>query len=284
MEQQAVYALTSTCTDATGAAAYGTQLAQSPLTALYCPSRRQAKTYPTSSLIAASAYGLSTSNYYIGETAGTNLALGTVGTAVISSIAKTDYAANRGDYNISLQDAATSYGGTAITIKNTSGVDSLLGTTSGKAVLAYINGLASGVVYTTSTVSISQVSDGTSNTIFAAEKYLDPDYYESNPNLANTDSGDDGCAYAGDQVDITRNASDALTSNPSGNLEKFNPKRDTSGVDTWNNWGGPHAGGFNSVFVDGSVRQLSYGISTNVMIELANRKDGRAIDVTDLAY
>jgi prepilin-type processing-associated H-X9-DG protein len=60
--------------------------------------------------------------------------------------------------------------------------------------------------------------------------------------------------------------------------------RDTPGYYPRNIFGSPHAGGANFVMCDGSVRQISYGIDSNVYDKLGNRSDGEAIDLSSLAF
>lgn len=95
-----------------------------------------------------------------------------------------------------------------------------------------INGLIS---YERSEVIIAeiQLSTGMSNTLLAGEKSLDRDHYTDGKA-----AGDGLCMYMGDSDDIRRTA----TSNPSSDLGG------TTG------FGGPHPGGYNAVYCDGSVK------------------------------
>ena len=43
-------------------------------------------------------------------------------------------------------------------------------------------------------------------------------------------------------------------------------------------FGGPHSGGFNMVFCDGSVHSIIYEVDTRVHLELADRQDGVPIE------
>ena len=59
--------------------------------------------------------------------------------------------------------------------------------------------LLTGIMYMCSKVTMADISDGTSNTFLAGEKYIDPDYY-----LTGEDPGDDQNAYAGGDIDNQR--------------------------------------------------------------------------------
>jgi prepilin-type processing-associated H-X9-DG protein len=56
------------------------------------------------------------------------------------------------------------------------------------------------------------------------------------------------------------------------------PTQDQSGVPHSSSFGSVHAAGFNMAFCDGSVRTISYSISTTVHGYLANRQDLQPIN------
>ncbi len=58
------------------------------------------------------------------------------------------------------------------------------------------------------------------------------------------------------------------------------PHQDMPGYANTMIWGSAHAGMFNTAFCDGSVHQLSYGVSMSILYELSNRNDGNAIDAS----
>jgi prepilin-type processing-associated H-X9-DG protein len=156
-------------------------------------------------------------------------------------------------------------------------IDSLAGTTTIKVAIATLTARATRIFYPFSSISVGEISDGSSNTLLFAEKYLNPDNYETG-----VDAGDNDIAWVGSDDDTIR-----WTSPDTGNATirvSGVPRRDTSGISFSGDFGSPHAGGFNSVFADGSVRQISYGIGATVYNNLANRKDGAALDVMDLQY
>ena len=69
---------------------------------------------------------------------------------------------------------------------------------------------------------------------------------------------------------MIRAPSDTITSTP---------RQDTQGFYS-DGWGSPHAGMMNMAFCDGSVHQISYGISLTIFKQLCNRADGNAIDAS----
>ncbi len=103
-------------------------------------------------------------------------------------------------------------------------------------------------------VSIANVQDGLSNTFVIGEKRLNPNHYLTGDNQDNTGM------CAGWEDDVI-----AMTVQP------FGP--DATGVSTYQ-FGSAHPGGMNAVFGDGSVRSISYGISSAMLTALGDRRDG----------
>lgn len=119
-----------------------------------------------------------------------------------------------------------------------------------------------GICFFNSLIGVADITDGLSNTYFAGEKSLDPDYYETAD-----DWGDDDTMYMGCNLDSLRSCNNGHTLT-----------QDRSGVPTWYQFGSAHAGGFNMAFCDGSVQSISYFIDPTVHANLGNRKDGNVID------
>lgn len=132
---------------------------------------------------------------------------------------------------------------------------------------------ANGLSYWRSQLAAAHVRDGLSNTYFAGEKYLNPDQYE----LAAT-SGNNQGMYVGHDLDTARYCGG--TEDPVRRLYPL--YRDTPGLQLEMSFGGPHAGGCQFAFCDGSVRSINYTIDPVVHERLGNRKDGKAIDESQL--
>lgn len=104
--------------------------------------------------------------------------------------------------------------------------------------------------------------DGTSNTYFAGEKYLNPNKY-----YTGDDGADNNSMYQGNDWDVNR----------WGNAD-LPPRRDTPGYDTMSSrFGSPHTAGFHVVMCDGSVHTIGYAIDPQIHELLANRKDRQPI-------
>lgn len=144
-----------------------------------------------------------------------------------------------------------------------------------KALISAINASIAGrggVFFPLSTVRIGQITDGTSLTYLFGEKYLNPDkYYDG------LSHGDCFCCYVGAGPDTLRYS--AVDSHY-GLMHYGAAYRDTCGFNTNAHWGGPHVGGFNMAFCDGSVHTVSFAISPIVHGHLGNRDDGAVIDPT----
>jgi prepilin-type N-terminal cleavage/methylation domain-containing protein len=157
-------------------------------------------------------------------------------TAFHPSQARADYAANTGDKPV------------PITTNN----DELSAT-------------ANGVVFQRSIIREKDVIDGLSNTLFAGEKYINPDHYYSG--LA---GGDSGAMFQGFDWDVNRVADEyyPLTRDRPGYM----------GGDTEWMFGSAHAQTCNFVFCDASVHALNYDIDLMTYGRLGNRKDKKIVD------
>jgi prepilin-type N-terminal cleavage/methylation domain-containing protein/prepilin-type processing-associated H-X9-DG protein len=128
-----------------------------------------------------------------------------------------------------------------------------------------------GISYLGSNVRVKDIRDGTTHTIFCAEKNLNPYAYETSES-----AGDDNCAYSGHDWDLGRWVTPD-SYNGSG-IAPNSPTPDTAGGEFPERFGSAHAGAMNVSLCDGSVRSLSYEIDPEVYRRLGNRKDGQLVD------
>jgi prepilin-type N-terminal cleavage/methylation domain-containing protein len=143
--------------------------------------------------------------------------------------------------------------------------------------LARINGVCS----ERTEVRASDVTDGLSQTLFAGEKYLNPDFYFNGQCCADSSS-----MFEGIDWDINRWTP---WLDPSGNVVTYfsnyvsaqvpaMPLEDTPGYENCSGrFGSAHANGFGVVFCDGAVQRLNYSMDPKVFSYLGNRKDGQAV-------
>ncbi len=210
-------------------------LVEIPVATFNCPSRRAAKAYPDAGWLWAH-----------------NMQKPEKG-------ARADYGGNAGEYD-------TSGGSTTIA---PNGAAEMKRVDEGTYVWTPINNNSrgqpsdNGVIYRRSEVKIRDITDGTSNTYLAGEKYLSPDAYETG-----TDSSDNETLYAGydrDTIIYTRERSDSK------------PLPDTPGYGNHFGFGSAHAGGFNVVFCDGSVDTMRFEMDLTLNRRLGVRNDGETI-------
>jgi prepilin-type processing-associated H-X9-DG protein len=262
MEQPALHDLKLDKSQGFGPADLISQMLATPLAIVNCPTRRQLKACPTWMTGGGGDYSHSFSN---GQASAT------------PNVAKTDYACNGGDVE---EDPSTPANGPAGSLSapwnsgNNAG-----GPTSYQQGLAQIQtwnsqgssffftakaGTPTGVIFTASMVTPGAISDGSSYTYLDGEKYLNPDSYYSGG-----DPGDNENAYMGGNEDIERFGGPNILTQP---------RQDTSGVQSYQEFGSAHANGFGMVFCDGHVTTMSYAIDATTHGYLANRSDGNLID------
>jgi prepilin-type N-terminal cleavage/methylation domain-containing protein len=116
-------------------------------------------------------------------------------------------------------------------------------------------------------VKLADISDGTGYTILLAEKNVDPDQLVDRADQGQPQRGDMYGYWAGfDQFETTRHGSVA-------------PVRDSSGVSNPGGFGAAHPQVFNALMCDGSVKQITFSMSTNATPAVLTRSDGVKVNV-----
>jgi prepilin-type N-terminal cleavage/methylation domain-containing protein len=118
-----------------------------------------------------------------------------------------------------------------------------------------------GVVRYRSSTRISNITDGTSSTLLAADKRLN--LYK----LGKLQRDDDTGYASGFDADVIRYTNRAPA-----------PDYRAPTGDGKLRFGSSHTGGFNAVFVDASVHFLSYSINATMFSYLGNISDGQVVD------
>jgi prepilin-type N-terminal cleavage/methylation domain-containing protein/prepilin-type processing-associated H-X9-DG protein len=250
------------------------QLHQSPITIFHCPSRRAVKLYPH-------AWGAPTDMWE-------QKFLITKLNASGAGVAKTDYAANSGDAEVSAgspigsgdqmwpaTESQSSYAYVKSNPQWTKTGCNLTVTAFGAKRPKFCQ---SGVMYYRSQVKTSQIPDGTSQTYLVGEKLMSPEYYESAAAIRPA-YGDNQSAYSGYEWDMHR-----VAWYPSGVIaaDIYQPRPDSIGLP--DNaylfaFGSAHPGSMNMAMCDGSVQSISYEIDPDNHRYLANRLDGETGDL-----
>lgn len=125
-------------------------------------------------------------------------------------------------------------------------------------------------------VKIADITDGTSNTMVAADKWVPTNSY----------GGDHWADDAGPETGYDPDQARSTVNNPSFCQ---NPTRDfpvPQSDPKWSNcgyvFGGAHPAGINAVFADGSVHHIRYEINATIFNLLGHRADGQAFSLEDL--
>jgi len=142
------------------------------------------------------------------------------------------------------------------------------------------NGLQSG--YMANPVTIASITDGTSNTILAGEKYISTIYYQpGNYGGYPLQWGDlngytNGVGWDNTRWGVNKPMQDNAYLQYNGCYQP--PGATTCTINAVDMFGGPHAGGSQMVMCDGGVRTCSWQISLAMIAAYTNRNDGVVVD------
>lgn len=205
-----------------------------------CPSRRGADAYPFTN----------GSNYFNSERP--------------QSVGRNDYGGNAGSLSTySLYEGPTPSGTTmpdAMASATEYGEYSLAFERSGRTPRLAGNG----VVLALAQVRMAEVSDGTSNTIFAGEKYIPAGEYDTSTWVGNDQGWDQGFDH-----DVVR-----WTTFPPGSDDG---NAGISADDAVTTFGSAHPSGCQLVNCDGSVVTISYDVDRTAFARMGSRDDGETI-------
>jgi prepilin-type N-terminal cleavage/methylation domain-containing protein/prepilin-type processing-associated H-X9-DG protein len=127
----------------------------------------------------------------------------------------------------------------------------------------------------TKKMTFAKITDGTSKTMFAAEKWVPPAFYDgSNVDGLSRDGDDNGWADAWDCNNM-RSAMFELRPDSQGQP----PVSNSCNEDGDFNFGSAHPGGINSLMADGSVQSIAFDINLEVFNRIAHRSDGEAVTI-----
>jgi prepilin-type N-terminal cleavage/methylation domain-containing protein len=132
-------------------------------------------------------------------------------------------------------------------------------------------GTATGVILRRGRCDVASITDGTSCTYLAGDRYLNPDGYATG-----LDWDDQGWATGYDTSVIRFTANDASNGETSIPADVA-PRQDRPAYPGSYCFGSAHAVAFNMVFCDGSVRSINYSISPITHLRLGSRNDGQPV-------
>jgi hypothetical protein len=214
----------------------------------HCPSRRAATGYPA-----------------VGEA---------INAGQPELLAKTDYAANGGSNLITGPGPTESCLGTYPNCQWDHSDEVLFAGHTDPQTGEWVRPLFDGVSGERSEISSANVLDGTTCTILVAEKYMDPDCYESGACPA-----DDSSLYQGNDYDANRWVPGFDNKGQVTHWAARFPMQDISDSTqstpiAQERFGSVHTVGFHVALCDGSVHNLNFGIDQVVYARLGIRNDG----------
>ncbi|MDO4584744.1 MAG: DUF1559 domain-containing protein [Planctomycetia bacterium] len=118
-----------------------------------------------------------------------------------------------------------------------------------------------GVIFQKSALSISEISDGTTQTYLFLEKYLATDFYQTGKG-----QGDDLTCWNGLDNDNCRRTQYTEKG-------EYRPLQDRSGANYGTQFGSSHASALGAAMCDGSVQRVTYAIDPEIHSFLGKRND-----------
>lgn len=132
-------------------------------------------------------------------------------------------------------------------------------------------------------IELIRISDGTSNTVMVAEKWLHPNQHgkDGGDNEAWPNAGWDECVVriGGGTYTYTHPTSGATVTIPrTPQFDQDAPNPASGSI--WNQqFGSSHVGGMNAVMSDGSVRTVKYSVAPNVWAAACSRNGGESLSL-----
>jgi prepilin-type N-terminal cleavage/methylation domain-containing protein len=229
-----------------------------PLSFLYCPSRRPVTLYTCSTTSLTSPTDLRNISY-------------PSSVSTYPNVSRTDYAMNAGDQGFDQLTAGPTTLAQGDTWALSPCSSSMWPCTNGQSGGVKLDGVS----FLRSQITLGHfAAKGASNTYLLGDKYLDPDNYFSGADL-----GDNEWAMVGFDDDIYRDASMPPMQDTRGYTNVANTSTSASLVSPW---GSAHPTAIHMAFCDGSVHEISYGIDLTTHQNLANRTSTAAIDPTKI--
>ncbi|MDY3553552.1 DUF1559 domain-containing protein [Gemmata sp. JC717] len=146
------------------------------------------------------------------------------------------------------------------------------------------SGTVDGVVVRTTTgrMTIGQITDGTSNTVLIAEKWLHPSRYttgaDGGDNEVWCNAGWDECVVRIGGGTYNHPQLGAIDRRPRPDSQAPNSTDSNGQVTIWNqSFGGPHSSGVQAVLCDGSVRNVNFSVSANAWAAACSRNGGETV-------
>jgi hypothetical protein len=243
MEQKSLYMTQSHKTGAARSAA-ASQMIQTPLFVMNCPSRRVSTLVPPGQSIALQAQSR------IGEG-------GSQTSNRVNAVARGDYAANAGTVFLDPNNEFPNHGPETRTFANSS---------QGAAIFGKFADNCTGVIFCGSLIRTNDIRDGLSHTLLIGEKYLNRSHY-----IDGLDAGDNENLYIGDNEDIERWG----LANP--HHDRANPGGSYDAThDSTLDFGSAHPTTFNCVMCDGSVQTNEFEMDVDVFKKQCARDDRKA--------
>lgn len=139
-----------------------------------------------------------------------------------------------------------------------------------------------GIVASRTGAELRNITDGTSNTLIAGEKWVHSQFYDTVSMRSNNSRGDFNAANdnPGDNSSIWQGFDQDTVRFPSGNLlpvpdtEHFGDDRKAQAGAKY--MGSAHPAGINVAYVDGSTHGITFDVDPDVWDALSNREDGKA--------